>query len=102
MCICESVGGECLLVACVAVREIFSQGERPKQKNATDEMDISENGPSELRTKKLLVVTLDKYWKEAKKFQQKFLTKRQNTQSWINSIVNIMAAVSWFKYGFSC
>ena len=34
------------------------------EKNAMDEIDISVNEPSEFRAKKLLVVEIDKYWKQ--------------------------------------
>ena len=48
-----------------------------------DEMKISENGPSEFRAEKLLVVAMDKYWKKETKSGQWHFT-RQSTQNLIN------------------
>ena len=53
------------------------------EKNAMDEMEISENGPSEFRAEKLLVVAMDKYWKKETKSGQWHFT-RQSTQNLIN------------------
>ena len=46
------------------------------EKNAMDEMEISENGPSEFRAEKLLVVAMDKYWKKETKSGQWHFTRQ--------------------------
>ena len=91
------------------------------EKNAMDEMEISENGPSKFRAKKLLVVAMDKYLKKETKSGQWHFTrqstqnlinfgvdgsgktaKRQNTQLWTISISICYGSRSRFIYMFFC
>ena len=65
----------------------FHKNRGLNEKNAMDEMEISENGPSEFRAEKLLVVAMDKYWKKETKSGQWHFT-RQSTQNLINFGVN--------------
>ena len=59
------------------------------EKNAMDEMEISENGPFEFRAGKLLIVKMDKYWrKETKSDTFDILDTFSSRKKWKNFTKN--------------
>ena len=84
MCASVKVSVESVVESLVSRYEThFHKNRGLNEKNAMDEMEISENGPSEFRAEKLLVVAMDKYWKKETKSGQWHFT-RQSTQNLIN------------------
>ena len=65
MCASVKVSVESVVESLVSRYETHFHKKRGlEEKNALDEMEIAENGPSEFRAEKLLLVAMDKYWKK--------------------------------------
>ena len=68
MCASVKVSVESVVESLVSRYETHFHKKRGlEEKNALDEMEIAENGPSEFRAEKLLLVAMDKYWKKTNK-----------------------------------